>query len=168
MRAKEFITEYDAFNEGIEDSFTGYRGVGVAELKEILKTGHALPSTDLMPFDNEIIEYSIGEESFEAMSDRDIEEWVRDTVPWYNGSLQSVKGGVNFTTDEFNAEGYGDYLLGLKINGPYVDFSDIHSFAKNYKDVEVVAYKKHGTDDWIEVKKNMSENKTHPGWGKSL
>ena len=149
MRASEFITE------AIEDNVTGYRGVGRQELEQILKTKHALPSSDLMPFDNEIIEYSIGEESFQDMSPEEVEQWVRDTVPWYNGSLQSVQGGVNYTTDLDNAEGYGEYILALQVRGDHVDFSDVHGFAKNYKDVSVVAYKKRGSNKWITIKPNQ-------------
>lgn len=145
MRATEFITE--AVN------YDGYRGVGPEELKLILQTKHPLPSSDLMPFDNEIIEYGMGEEdeNGESYTDDQIEQWVRDIVPWYDGSIESVKGGVNFTSDLDNAEGYGNYILALRTNGPVADFSDIHHFAKNHNDVDVVAYKKSGTNKWTKL-----------------
>lgn len=145
MRAKEFTESYE------QD--VGYRGVSKAELDEILKTKHPLPSTDLMPFDNVIIELGIGEDDYSEMSQDDIEQWVQDTVPWYNGSLASVQGGVNYTTDESIAESYGDdaYIIQLSVRGPTAMFTDEYSFAKNYKDVVVTAYKKTGTDDWIQI-----------------
>jgi hypothetical protein len=157
MRANEFVTEAEDFTAWLDrqvkmmkdkSGYDGYRGVGQQEFNEIIKTKHPLPSTDLMPFDNEIIEYGMGEGEF---TQEEIEQWVRDTVPWYDGSLVSVKGGVNFTKDLSNAEGYGNYVLALKTKGPVADFSDIHSFAKNYKDVDVVAYKKPGSKNWIKL-----------------
>lgn len=155
MKAKEFITEIEDYYSWLErkqaqnqmkSKYDGYRGVGEEEFNAIMKTKHLLPSTDLMPFDNEIIEYGMGEGDF---TDQEREEWVSDVVPWYDGSLASVKNGVNFTTDLDNASGYGNYLLALKANGPVADFSDIHKFAKNYKDLEVVAYRTPGSKKWI-------------------
>ena len=145
MRAREFTESYQ------QD--VGDRSLSKAELHEILKTKHPLPSTDLMPFDNEVIEQGIGEDDYGEMSEEDIEQWVRDVVPWYNGSLASVQGGVNYTTDEEIAESYGDgaYIIQLSVRGPTAMFTDEYSFAKNYKDVVVTAYKKTGTDDWIQV-----------------
>lgn len=135
----------------------GYRGVSKAELDQILKTKHPLPSTDLMPFDNVIIELGItddlGEEEYSNMSQEDIESWVQGVVPWYNGSLASVKGGVNYTTDELFAESYGnnDYIIKLNVKGPSAKFTDDYAFAKSYKNVDVVAYKKIGTNKWVPV-----------------
>ena len=135
----------------------GYRGVSKGELDQILKTKHPLPSTDLMPFDNVIIELGIsddlGDEEYSNMSQEDIEGWVQGVVPWYNGSLVSVKGGVNYTTDEHFAESYGnnDYIIKLNVKGPSAKFTDDYAFAKSYKNVDVVAYKKIGTDKWVKV-----------------
>mgnify|MGYP003349314746 CR=1 FL=1 len=87
----------------------------------------------------------------EKQAQEEIEQWVGETVPWYDGSLASVKGGVNFTTDLDNASGYGKYVLALKTRGPVANFSDVHKFAKNYKDVDVVAYRAPNSKKWIKV-----------------
>lgn len=170
MRAKEFTLESNVHEsndflnwlknqeKAIKQSLkTGYRGVSKKELELILKTKHPLPSTDLMPFDNVVIELGItddlGREEYDNMSQEDIDQWVKDIVPWYDGSLSSVKNGVNYTTDESFAESYGQngYIIKLNVRGPIGQFTDDYAFAKNYMDVDVVAYKKIGTDKWVEV-----------------
>ena len=158
MRARDFITEANTENDFLswyqqkygakKAQYDGYRGVGEEEFNEIMKTKHPLPSTDLMPFDNEVIEYGMGPGDH---TEQEVEQWVSETVPWYDGSLASVKGGVNFTSDLDNASGYGKYTLALKTQGPVADFSDVHKFAKNYKDVDVVAYRAPGSKKWTKV-----------------
>lgn len=165
MRANEFINEADipSFADWMKQQNAkqkkalkvGYRGIGQEELDHILKTKKVLPSTDLMPFDNVVVELGIvddlGEETYEMMDQEAIDGWIQDQVPWYDGSLNSVKGGVNYTTDLDNAENYGDYVIKLNVRGPAAKFTDDYSFAKSFKNVDVVAYKKSGTDEWIAV-----------------
>jgi len=114
-----------------------FRGVSKEELRIILKTKKFLPSTDLMPFDNEVIEYAIGEE-YSDMTEKQIERWIRSMIPWYNGKLSSVQGGVNLTTDFENAKGYGDYVLATNGDGAEIaDISDAHSFAKDANELTI-------------------------------
>jgi len=150
---KESDDEYNIRDSGV----IGYRGIHEDDLKKILskKPYHPLPSTDLMPLDFEVVEYSIGED-IRDMEDEEIEEWVQDIVPWYDGSLRSIKGGVNFTTEEDNAEGYGKYVVVLGIAPGSSDsdiayFSDSHAFARNYKNLVVLAYRKSNGSEWIKV-----------------
>jgi len=150
-----FVAEVEDYDDWLkknhENTYDGYRGVSEHELKQALKTSHPLPSSDLMPFDGEVIEYGMGGKNY---TEEEVEEWVKNIVPWYDGSLKSVKNGVNFTTDESNAEGYGEYVLALKVNCPVAYFSDVHCFAEDYRYVDVVAYKKFpDTDKWIKVGK---------------
>ena len=132
MRAKEFITE----NTNLEDAFNSYglyRGMSVPEAKKVFQLGHLPPSSDLMPLDWEVVEYSIGD-SISDMSEEDIEQFVMDVCPWYDGSLQSIRGGVNLTSDWENARGYASddgVVLGVICNGDVAQFSDAHYFAKS-------------------------------------
>lgn len=126
-----------------EHDVTGWRGVGPEEAKQILELGHMLPSHDLMPLDQEVVEFGLGED-FEDMSEEDVEAWVQGICPWYDGSLESIKGGVNLATDETNALGYaGDdgVVFGVQCHCDVADFSDEHLFAKSAEHCKpVVAY----------------------------
>lgn len=132
-------------------SIDGYRGVSQKEFEIIRQIGHPLPSSDLMPFDNEIIEYSLGDD-YSQMSDQEIESWIQSICPWYDGSLNSVKNGLNFTTDESNAEGYGEIILALHCDCPAVEFSDVHAFAKDANLVKVVKWRlSEEWDEWYDL-----------------
>lgn len=120
--------------------FVGFRGVSEEDFKKIQKNKWTvLPSVDLMPFDNEVIEYSMGEDYSEASED-EIENYIKAVCDWYDGSLNSVKSGVNITTDCQNAEGYGEIVLAIISDGEYADFSESHRFLKDYKDAKVIGY----------------------------
>jgi len=117
-------------NDNPEDS-KYFRGVSKGEAMLALKGGLLSPSSDLIPFDNEVLEYAIGDE-YSQMSQDAIDEWIRSVIPWYDGSLKSVKGGVNLTMDFDNAQGYGDYVLAINADDAEVaDVSDSHAFARS-------------------------------------
>ena len=126
-----------------------FRGVRREDLKQVRKTGKVPPSRDLMPLDWEVIEYALGDSAGE-MSEEDIESWVQDMVWWYDGSLPSIKGGVNITTDFQNAQGYGEYVLALEPVNPsnIADISDAHSFARSPDDVQIVGFYDVEHDEW--------------------
>lgn len=121
-----------------ENSAKYYRGVTKEEAKRWLK-GKPLPTTDLnlMPLDGEVIKYGIGD-SFHDMDEDEIEAWIKDVCPWYDGSIKSIKGGLNVTTDFINAQGYGDFVLGLDSCGDDCDFSDAHTFFRKAKDAILI------------------------------
>jgi hypothetical protein len=112
--------KFDELLEQIQDDsdpeflYKYFRGISLNELNEIIATKRVLPSSDLIPFDNEVLEYAIGED-YGDMSQEDIDDWIMGVVWWYDGSLKSVKGGVNLTTDFDNAKGYGDYVIAVVI-----------------------------------------------------
>lgn len=110
-----------------------YRGVSKSQLAEWLN-GNNIPSTDVMPLDPEIVEYGMGDD-YKNADDEQIDRWVKTVCPWYDGSLRSVKGGLNVTSDFDNAKGYGDYVLGIDPakNSEIADFSEYHHFFKNAK-----------------------------------
>lgn len=131
MRAHEFLTE----NINLEDQFGSYdlfRGMSIAEAKKVLQLGHLLPSTDLMPFDWEVIEYGLGDAAIQ-MDEEELEAYVQDVVPWYDGSRQSVQNGVNLTSDWDNARGYAGngVVFGVICRGDVAQFSDAHYFAES-------------------------------------
>lgn len=133
MRAIEFLTEAQTVEE-LFNEVGLYRAVGPDEAKMILKQGFLIPSSDLMPFDWEVVEYSLGDDIHD-MEEEEIEAAVQSIVPWYDGSLQSVHGGVNLTTDWDNARGYaGDtgVVFAVNCNGTdLAQFSDSHVFARD-------------------------------------
>jgi hypothetical protein len=148
--------KFDELLEQIEDDsdpeflYKYFRGISLNELNEIIATKRVLPSSDLIPFDNEVLEYAIGED-YGDMSQEDIDDWIMGVVWWYDGSLKSVKGGVNLTTDFDNAKGYGDYVIAVVIeNGEVADVSDSHSFAKNANDVKVSAIYDVQNEKWLD------------------
>ena len=121
----------------IESEFSkpeAYRGVSLENAKIILKQGYLLPSQDLMPLDYEVIAHSIGDE-INDMSEEEIEQWLHNTVSWYNGSYESIVSGVNLTTDKYNASGYGNgVVFGVVCNGEVALFTDEYLFAKSAKE----------------------------------
>jgi len=121
--------KFDSDSVELSPEFLGWRGISSSEFDAIQKTGRIIPSQDLMPLDYEVVEYGIGDDIHE-MSEEDIEGWVQSVCPWYDGSLSSIKGGVNVTTDRANAEGYGDVVVAIGGTSDYCDFSDSHRFVK--------------------------------------
>jgi hypothetical protein len=122
------------------EGFLGWRGVNLDEFSQILKTGKPLPSTDLMPLDFEVVEYGLGDSASE-MSEEEIEDYVQSICSWYDGSLGSIRGGLNVTTDFDNARGYGDVVLAIgNVSSDYCDFSDSHRFIQSAKGCKVLGY----------------------------
>jgi len=126
-----------------------FRGVKKQEAISIMKGKNLTPSTDLIPFDNEVLEYAIGDD-YKDMSQEEIDNWIKNVIPWYDGSLASVKGGVNLTTDFENAQGYGDYVLAIEpYNTEVVDVSDAHAFARSAKDLKIIGIYDTKKQKWI-------------------
>jgi hypothetical protein len=132
-----------------------FRGVSREDLKKINKSGKLIPSSDLIPFDNEVLEYAFGDE-YSRMSEDQIDSAIKDVIPWYNGSMSSVKNGVNLTTDFENAKGYGDFVIATNgDNADIADVSDAHAFARNAKDVDVSAIYDVKKRKWIKFPENL-------------
>ena len=112
-----------------------FRGVSVAEAQVILKLGHLLPTSPhgLMPFDNAVLETVLGED-FSEMSQGDIDYFITSVCPWYDGSLTSIVGGVNLTSDEYTAKDYANtegVIFSVRCDGPVADFGEDYLFAKD-------------------------------------
>lgn len=140
MKVNDIITESQTVQDVFDDAGM-YRAVGPQEAKIILQQGHLIPSKDLMPFDWEVIEYSLGDAAAD-MDEEELEAYVQDVVPWYNGSLQSVQQGVNLTSDWENARGYAGntgVVFAVVCNGDIAQFSDAHYFAKTAAECVPVA-----------------------------
>ena len=124
-----------------EDSYY-YRGVTKQDAINSVKRGYPSETKDAMPLDWEVVEYSIGYD-IEEMSEEDIEIWAQSVVEWYDGSPESVKGGLNMTMDFEHAKGYGynngdTIVLGLDPQSEVAEFSDVHAFARDHKNVKIV------------------------------
>ena len=130
-RPHEVIKEDDNL-ENLFNSYELYRGMSIPEAKKVLQLGHLLPSTDLMPLDWEVVEYGLGDYASQ-MSEEEVDQWVQDVCPWYNGTHQSIQGGVNLTTDWDNARGYAGngVVMGVICRGDVAEFSDAHYFAQS-------------------------------------
>lgn len=122
-----------------DPEFIAWRGVSAQELKEMLKTQKVIPSSDLMPLDWEVVEYGLGDNAGE-MSEEQIEDWVKDTCHWYDGSLGSISGGVNATSDFENAKGYGDFVVAIGGSSDFCHFSDSHIFIKSANECRILGY----------------------------
>ena len=125
-----------------------FRGISTEEYNEIKEIGKMLPSTDLIPFDPEVLEYSIGDAYYDMDKD-EIDNVVQDMIPWYDGSLESVEGGVNITNDFYNAQGYGDIVVALEPIGEVEDVSDAHAFARSPNDLKIVGFYDVASGKWI-------------------
>jgi hypothetical protein len=111
-----------------------YRGVGFEEAVESCKAGHLIYySKEPMSIDWEVIEYSIGGDASE-MSEEEINDWLNSVVYW-----RPITKGVNLTSDLENAGGYSNIVLEINPTGDYVEFSDVHYFAKEPNECIVVA-----------------------------
>lgn len=119
----------------------GYRGVSLEEA--IISCCERVPPTsniEQMPLDWEIVEYTIGDEARD-MSEKRVDDIVKSLVPWYDGSVESVKGGLNLTTDLENAKGYASEkgaVLGIQVLGQTAEFSDDYLYARRADDAKVV------------------------------
>lgn len=125
-----------------------FRGISREEYEQIKKDGKLLPSTDLIPFDSEVIKYSLGDEYYD-MNEYNIDNWLKNIIPWYDGSMNSVQGGVNLTNDFYNAQGYGDIVVALEPIGEVEDISDAHAFARSPSDLNIVGFYDVSKGEWI-------------------
>ena len=114
MKSRDQLLLEEAYQEIIDSSevpidpryeYKYFRGVTDDEIEEIKKLGHLLPSLDLIPNDNEVLEQVFGEEYFE-MSERQVTRALKGMIPWFTGNLKSLQGGVNLTKDFDNSKGY--------------------------------------------------------------
>lgn len=140
-----------------------YRGVGLDEAIKACESGHLIYfSNDPMPYDWEVIEYSMGGEARDA-SEEDIENFVKSIVYW-----KPINKGVNLTTDLENAMGYSDIVLTVNIDGDYAEFSDSHIFARNPNECKVIKvyykHKEYTPQEFLNLGKNMiNEDKIKGG-----
>jgi hypothetical protein len=128
--------------EGLDDSSAEYyRGVTIGEAISAIPNGlQPSAKTEQMPIDPTIVEYAIGDEYFD-MQEEEIEDWIKNTVPWYDGSVESVSNGVNVTSDFNSALDYAGeegVVLGISPLGDYVDFDDIHAYIKNANETKII------------------------------
>lgn len=108
-----------------------FRGVSSSEARKIKAGKKMLPSTDLIPFDNEVLELVYGGEYSETSQD-DIDTWLKNLIPWYDGSIKSVKGGLNLTEDFENACGYGQFVVGVNTDQTEVSkLGEEYAFARS-------------------------------------
>ena len=117
-----------------------FRGIPEEDLSEIQRSGHLLPSRDLIPEDSEVLEQVFGSDYWN-MSERQINSALKGMIPWYNGKSLSLKNSVNLTKDFDNAKGYGDYVVAVTIDPSYhvVDLSKVYAIANPYTSVKVGA-----------------------------
>ena len=135
----DLLTEREELPNGTQAEY--FRAVDQNEMQLASKTG-TLPyySKDPMSNDWEVIELSMEQNDYEG----DPEQYVDQMVPW-----TAKEKGVNITTDFDNAVGYNDYVLALDIQGPYVDFTSSHIFAKDPKQVKVIGVYDVAKREWI-------------------
>lgn len=141
---------YNLLSPEQQEEPDAYRGVGLDEAIKSIDAGHLIYySQNPMSRDWEVIEYSLGDQASD-ITDDEIDNYVNQLVPWEN----NVKG-VNLTTDFDNAQGYSDIVLGVKLNGNYVKFSDVHIFAEKPEECEVI--KIYYNDDEISKKNFLNK-----------
>lgn len=132
------IKEFFSFTESNKYSCDYYIGV---DLDEAISWCNNIPIPtpveSAYPVDWEVIEYSIGGE-ITLDNDEEIEEYVKDECPWYNGSLKSLEGGLNVLGDFDNAKGYGNYVLGVDVFGETANFTDEYVFVKDCKETKLI------------------------------
>lgn len=116
----------------------GFRGLTLKEAIRTIEQGHAIPTEPLqqLPLDLDVIKYVFSSEinSYEGDNlDEYIDKLVKIIVPWYDGSIESIKNGLNLTTLD-NAIGYSDesrIVIGYEVNGEIVSFGDYYFYAKD-------------------------------------
>lgn len=141
IKLLELLKEREELPNGVQVHY--FRAVDSREMELATKTG-TLPyySKDPMSNDWEVVELSMQENDYEG----DPEQYVDQIVPWIDKSR-----GVNITTDFDNAVGYNDYVLALDIQGPYVEFTRSHIFAKDPKQVKVIGVYDVKQRQWINL-----------------
>jgi hypothetical protein len=140
--------------ENFENGDFVFRGVGLDHAISFAK-GNPISTSKMeqMPLDWEVVEYALGDDASE-MSEEDIDQAVQGICWWYDGTIQSIDGGLNTTTDFENAKGYaGDdgFVLELDVsNIEFCEFSDYHTYVRNASDVNVAGIFDCKKDRWYE------------------
>jgi len=148
IKLKHILKEIQKISETeLESKYnlnTGYvfRSVDKNTAKEYCK-GNYIPTSDLgqMVFDNEVLAMAIGEDEYDELSQDEIDEIITEMCPWYDGSLNSVRGGINTTSELERALDYYDaeYILILKLkpNAQVADFGEDYVYVKSGKEIEI-------------------------------
>lgn len=124
------------------NSSKGYVFRGVNEETAVsYAQGKYLPTSlnEQMPLDPVAVEMLVGED-YSEMSQEDIDAEIQNVCQWYDGSAESVKGGLNTTSDSDVAIDYsnGEYVLVLKlISDNYCNFGDNYVYVQSTKDVKL-------------------------------
>lgn len=133
IKLKDILTELhnvsldDIYNEHKRDNRIVYRSVD-EKTAIAYCNGQFLPSSDReqIPFDPAVIEYAavedVGEEEFYEWGQDEIDNYLSDMIPWYDGSLESVSGGINATIDMDTAADYAGqrgFIMILRLKAQY-------------------------------------------------
>lgn len=130
-RINRLINQKD---EKDDPTFIGYRGVTLDELEYMERTGKILSSDVPMIEDDEVLEQVIGP-SYNRMSPKQVERWVKNTLPWeYNKKDDSV----NLTKDFQNAKGYGEVVIAVGCEGPFMELRKGYVIAQSAKDCKIL------------------------------
>lgn len=158
MKSRDQLLLEEAYQEIIDSSevpidpryeYKYFRGVTDEELEKIKELGHLLPSLDLIPNDNEVLEQVFGEDYY-SMSERQVTRALKGMIPWFTGNLKSLQGGVNLTKDFDNAKGYGEFVVAVKIPSHEVaDLDKVYAIAKDSSNVKVGAVYDVSARKWI-------------------
>ena len=94
--------------------------------------GKPIPSDDPIPLNIQVLEYVFGV-PIGGATDEEYDELAQETCDWYDGTIESIKNGVD-AVNSFDFAGEGpDFVLG--VNYPGVDeiaeFGDLHIFLKD-------------------------------------
>lgn len=130
----EFINESVELNQNSAEAYLG------CDLKEAINwcKGVATPTPTefLYPLDYEILEQGFGDE-IKELSEEEVDDWLKSECDWYDGSLESIEGGLNAFGDFLNACGY-DYIVGINILDKYIDFTNDYIFIKDANKVKTI------------------------------
>jgi len=104
-------------------------------------SGNPLPSNDPIPLNYQILEYAFGM-PIGGATDEEYDEVAQENCDWYDGTLQSIKDGIN-TVNSFDFASEGpDFVLGINYEGNLEDesaeFGDLYIFFKDYRKIELI------------------------------
>jgi hypothetical protein len=142
-------------NESLnEDSAYVYIG---CDLEDALNWSRGISkptdTSSLYPFDWDVVEFSLGgSDEMKSMSQEEIDEFIKNICSWYDGSRGSVSGGLNALGNFTNAEGYGEFILGIEAYCPIAQFSDDYLLIKDADKVEIIFVYDKETEKFYEPK----------------
>lgn len=130
----KYIKKFEELNEYSADYYVE------VSLEDALSycEGHPIPSKDPMPLNIDIVQYGIGSDLDDEGTDDDYKEIVMEKCPWYDGTEDSVKDGVNAVDDFEYATEFDQYILGVKTKSQIAQFSSMHIFIKDYRKINVI------------------------------